>query len=493
VALRADSPVSVSGAMSSAHAGENDDGPRLVHRPNLDLSEPAMHAVRSRSSSLPRASTGGTGRVAIVGGGAAGIGAAWALQASGRDVLLVEAAPRLGGNCLAATVPGADGREHAIDLGVSDFNRANFRMFARLIDELGLETQPISSDASFHSLEGEPLCHTRSGRWSFGKGFDDPEAFVHDLERFREAARHVLVDIRFMGWTVDRFLDHLRVSPSFRRVYVHARAMGCFPMPDRHPGTYSIRDLAKFWNIHGLLGPGPADRRMVVGGMHRYVRAFEARFLERGGELACGQRVSSIRRTRRSVDVHTVDPSGFTRRHRVSQVILAGNASEALAMLDAPSLHERCVLAGFTQQRARVVLHRDASVVGQDPDTFGAFNYVVPTDAGPDVRPTITFFPNRLASLPAEVPDVFVSMNPATEPYPETVLLERHFSHPIASAANRAATMELRNLQGHARTFYAGSHLNPPFVHESALVSGIRAAELLLHSEVRGRAPLLAG
>jgi predicted NAD/FAD-binding protein len=84
-------------------------------------------------------------------------------------------------------------------------------------------------------------------------------------------------------------------------------------------------------------------------------------------------------------------------------------------------------------------------------------------------------------------------MNPATEPYPETVLLERRFSHPIASRANRAATMELRNLQGRQRTFYAGSHLNPPFVHESALVSGVRAAELLLHCERRGRVSLLAG
>ena len=452
-----------------------------------------MHAVRSRFRALARASSGGTGPIAIVGGGAAGIGAAWALQASGRDVLLIEAAPRLGGNCLAATVPGSNGREHTIDLGVSDFNRVNFRTFARLIDELGLDTQPICSDASFHSLEGAPLCHTRDGRWSFGAGFEDPEAFEGDLERFREAARQVLVDTRCVGWSVDRFLDHLGVSPSFRRVYVHARAMGCFPMPGRHPGTYSIRDLAGFWNIHGLLGPGPADRRVVVSGMHRYVGAFEARFLERCGELACGQRVTSIRRTRRNVDVHTVDPNGVRRRHRASQVILAGNAGDALAMLEAPSIHERCVLAGFTQQRARVVLHRDASVIGQEPSTFGAFNYVVPTETGPDVRPTITFFPNRLASLPAEVPHVFVSMNPATEPYPETVLLERRFSHPIASPANRAATMELRSLQGQERTFYAGSHLNPPFVHESALVSGVRAAELLLHCEHRGRAPLLAG
>jgi predicted NAD/FAD-binding protein len=452
-----------------------------------------MYTTRPHHGSPTRAATGGTGPIAIVGGGAAGIGAAWALQASGRDVLLLDAAPRLGGNCLAATVAGTDGREHTVDLGVSDFNRVRFRVFARLIDELGLETRPISSDASFHGLDGEPLCHTRSGQWTFGAGFDDPGAFVRDLERFREAARQALVDTRFAGWSVDRFLDHLRVSPSFRSVYVHARAMGCFPMPDRHPGTYSIRDLAGFWDIHGLLGPGPADRRTVVGGMHRYVRAFEARFRLRGGELACGQRVTSIRRGRDGVELQTVDGNGARRRHRASGVILAGNASDALTTLESPTAVERRILSGFTQQRARVLLHRDRSVIGRDPAAFGAFNYVVPGTTGPAVRPTITFFPNRLASLPAVVPDVFVTMNPHRAPRPETVLLERAFSHPIASPANRAATVELRRIQGQNRTFYAGSHLCPPFVHESALLSGIRAAELVLHSELRGRAPRLAG
>jgi predicted NAD/FAD-binding protein len=227
--------------------------------------------------------------------------------------------------------------------------------------------------------------------------------------------------------------------------------------------------------------------------MFRYARAFETRFRERGGELATGQRVTSIRRTRLGVELCTVDRERRARTHRADHVILAGNAADALEMLAAPSLLERFVLAGFSQQRARVVLHQDPSAVGQDPRTFGAFNYVVPTAEGPTVRPTITFFPNRLASLPREVPDVFIAVNPHVDPRPETILLERELSHPIASAANRAAAVELRRLQGQNRTFYAGSHLNPPFVHESALVSGVKAAELLLHCELRVRATRRAG
>lgn len=415
--------------------------------------------------------------IGVIGGGAAGIGAARALLQEGLDVLLLEAGPRLGGNCAAAEVAGDDGRRYHVDFGVSDFNRTTFRRFSALVDELGLATAPIGTDAGFAALDGRSRCSFRDRRWSFAPEVRDPEIFLRDLSRFQERAEEVLHDGEFRGWSVGRYADYLGVSADFRDLYLEARAMGCFPMPDRPPRDYRIGDLVAFWKIHGLVGREPAQRHCVVGGMHRYVAAFAAWFEAHGGELHCGTRVLGIARRRDRVEIDAEDAGGRRRRFAVSQVVLANNPGQALPLLAAPTAAERRILAGFPCQRARVVLHRDPQLVGHDPAARGAFNYVVPAGGRPRVRPTISFCPNRLAGLPAGAPEVFVTMNPHREPRPETVLAERCFVHPVAGAANDAAAAALEQIQGANRTWYAGSHLQRPFVHESALASGILAAE----------------
>ncbi len=430
--------------------------------------------------------TGAT--VAVVGGGAAGIGAARTLLLEGLHVVLLEAAPRLGGNCRAEQVRCRGAGMHAVDLGVSDFNRATFRGFARLVDELGLETRPICTDASFATPDGRPVCSFRAGRWTCAPGLPDPEPFAREVEAFRARAVKVLGDERFARMSVADYLKGIGASPLLRDVYVHARAMGAFPMPDRHPGTYRIRDLVRFWLIHGVVGREPADRRCIVGGMHRYVEAYRAWFVARGGELRCGTRVLDIARRRGRVEIRTADDQGRHGRLDADHVILANPAPEALALLDAPSAEEADALRSVPYQRASVVMHRDPRVLGGDPAEWGAFNYVVPAGDLPRVRPTITFFPNRLAGLPAAVPDVFVTLNPHREPLPESVVARSRLWHPIAGAANDRAVARLERLQGRRRTWYAGSYLRSPFVHESALQSGMVAAQRIVRLERDRRA-----
>jgi predicted NAD/FAD-binding protein len=220
--------------------------------------------------------------------------------------------------------------------------------------------------------------------------------------------------------------------------------------------------------------------------MHRYVEAFRSWFVAHGGELHCGSRVLGVVRRRGGVEIRAVDEHDRHRSFYVSQVVLACNAHEALPLLELSTVQERDLLAAFPFQRARVVLHRDPAVLGHDERAWGAFNYVVPGADLPRVRPTITFFPNRLAGLPASAPDVFVTMTPHREPAPDAVLAQRFFLHPVAGAANDAAAARLERLQGRRRTWFAGSYLRNPFVHESAFTSGIDAAERLIRAE-RGR------
>ncbi|NLS19615.1 NAD(P)-binding protein [Rhizobium sp. P40RR-XXII] len=83
--------------------------------------------------------------VAIVGGGLAGLYAAWRLQASGIDFQLLEARRRLGGRILsvgAGGEPSADG----FDLGPSWFWPGMHPLMAEVISELGLRHFAQHSD-----------------------------------------------------------------------------------------------------------------------------------------------------------------------------------------------------------------------------------------------------------------------------------------------------------------------------------------------------------
>ena len=408
------------------------------------------------------------------------MGAARTLMQAGVDVLLLEAAPRLGGNCRADDVLSGGQRTHRVDMGVSDFNRTTFHEFSRLVDELGLETRPICTDANFSTLEGESLCHVRGGVWEFGARVREPRELLAQMATFQRRSVEVLQDPSCAQLSVAGYLDRLGASPEFRELYVYSRAMGSFPMPNCHPRDYRIRDLIAFWKIHGVVGDEPANRHCIVGGMHHYLEAYRRWFLEQGGELRCGTRVLGIVREGHKVEIRTVDAEDRHERFEVSQVVLANNAHEALPLLEFPSQDERRVLASFPYQRARLVMHRDRRLVGGDESSWGAYNYLVPCERGPRVRPTISFFPNRLAGLPSGVPDVFVTMNPHLEPRAETLLAQRFFLHPVAGVANETAAAELQALQGRRHTWFAGSYLRNPFVHESALTSGMQTARQLL-------------
>lgn len=424
-------------------------------------------------------------KVVVIGGGAAGIGAARTLLKSSLEVTVLEASARLGGNCAAVEVADASGNVRTVDAGVSDFNRTTFTEFTRLVDELGLPTQPIGSDVSFVSAQGHPVWSHRHGQWRAHAADFDIEQVIAEIEIFAERAVEVLDEPYFTGWTTEQYLDQLGLSDAFRTYYLYPRASGCFPTPDVDPAELEIRSLVRFWQIHGLVGRTPADRHTIVGGMHRYPRAWARWFLEQGGTLRCGTRVLGVARGPRGVVIHAVDARGRRSRIDADHVLFATHASQALSMLDAPTLGERVVLSSFRARWAQVVVHRSPQLLGPDPDTWGAFNYVIDRTTPLRMRPTITFYPNRLApTAPSPLP-VFVTLNPHVDPPPHSVFWRGELLHPIPRAPSERHSVT--TMQGRQRTWYAGAYGAEPFVHESALRSGIEAASALVDLEAGER------
>ncbi len=303
------------------------------------------------------------------------------------------------------------------------------------------------------------------------------------MAAFRVRCEEVLTDQTFAGWTVGRYLEHVNASDALRNAFVLPRAMGSFPMPDKAPHDMPIDELVRFWLIHGIVGSIPANRHTVVGGMHRYVESLTPVLKAAGADIRCNTRVFKVLRLEEKVEVHVNSADDKSAILTTDFVLFTIHARNALPLVaDDTEPEEASALTAFKIQRARVVVHHDPALMANEHDQWGAFNYVAPDGNWPAVRPTITFYLNRLGRLSEDVPDTFVTMNPFREPSPETVVSDGYLVHPvgIGGTAGRNAISGLEKIQGQRRTWWAGSYIRSPHVHESAWASGRIAAEMLL-------------
>jgi predicted NAD/FAD-binding protein len=231
-------------------------------------------------------------------------------------------------------------------------------------------------------------------------------------------------------------------------------------------GTF-LRFLAN----HGLLRLD--DRppwRTVAGGSRRYLD----KALAKVDEVLLGTAVIAIDRDADSVSV--TDSRGRTRKY--DQLVMATHADTSLRVLGADATAaERRIMGAFRYAPNRAIIHSDDRLMPHRRSAWASWNVAgaVTRDAAHPVA--VTYWMNRLQSLPP-TRQVFVSLNPAIHPRPESVIDDVWFSHPQFDAGTSNAQRELGTIQGEHRTWFAGAYCGYGF-HEDGLQAGLTVAAQL--------------
>lgn len=406
-------------------------------------------------------------RIAIIGSGISGLGAAWALHRD-HDVTVFEKDGRVGGHSNTVDVLTPDG-PIAVDTGFIVYNEATYPNLTRLLTLLGVETE--WTDMSFsYSAEGGIEYSTRwrgivaqptnllRGRF---------RRMLRDIGRFRREGRSLEPGPHE---EIGDLLARHRYSSGFIADYLIPMTGAIWSTPPNRMLHFPARSILAFLDNHGLIEITNRPRwRTVTGGSREYVRRLIRPFAER---ILVSTPVTGVTRDEEGA---TVLVRGGA--ERFDHVVMATHADQALGILGGEaSPEERRLLSRIRYQPNRLVLHSDASSMPARRAAWASWN--ARGDSDPHGRPaSVTYWMNRLQNLSEPLP-LFASLNPTRDPDPRHVHGEFSYAHPQFDQRAVDAQRELGRIQGRHRTWFAGAWLGYGF-HEDGLRSGLEVAAAL--------------
>jgi predicted NAD/FAD-binding protein len=407
-------------------------------------------------------------KIAVIGGGAAGIAAAHRSAARGHDVTLFESASTLGGHAHTVEVDDPSG-PIAVDTAFLVYNALHYPRFVSFVRELGVEAQTCPAEMSASFVDDDDDFRYALLRGAGGL-FCQPRNLVRrsfyrlfaDLVRFRARAHRDVTSGAIRGdVTLDEYLAPY--SPALREHFVVPLAAAIWSLPDEHVLRYPARAILAFFENHGLLAGTSGDAwRTFRGGSRVYVDAFAKRFR---GTVHLGARVSRVARSGDGVLVST--PGGA---QRFDAAVMATHADTALALVDRPTSREAAILGAFRYHPTTVTLHEDASVLHPDKRLRASWNTVRRRG-----KLRITYVLNRVQPL-ATKRELLLTLGDV-ELDPARVLAAFSYRHPIFDAAAVGAQAALPSLDG-GRVSFCGSYAGHGF-HEDAVVAAERVVAAL--------------
>jgi predicted NAD/FAD-binding protein len=398
-------------------------------------------------------------RVAVVGAGISGFGAAYVLDRA-HEVEVFEAQARAGGH-----VNTVEHRGLGLDTGFIVHNGPNYPLLNRLFEELSVPVQ--ESEMSF-SVSCD--CGLEwSGRRPFAQrqNLASPRfaGFLLEVTRWLRTAGRSLEEEDYESHTLERYVEERGYSRRFRDHFLVPLTSALWSTaPERaldFPAAYAIR----FFEHHGMLGFGRFRWRTVTGGSRVYVQKLRERLR---GRLHLDLPVLGIRRDADGVTLRT-----GTGDRRFDQVVVATHADEALALLEDPSDDERRLLGPFRYTANETVLHTDERFLPRARAARASWNY----QRNGGAKPTVTYYLNRLQRLDADE-HYCVTLNRTAEIDPACVIARTVYTHPLYTVESMRAQLALPAFSGARRTHYAGAYHGNGF-HEDGLASGVRAARAL--------------
>ena len=419
-------------------------------------------------------------RIAIVGGGISGLGAAWALHhhPDRFDFRLFEAQGQIGGNAITADMPQDDGTSIPFDISVTACIPSVYHHVLLLMERFDIE-----------------LIDTR---FSYSVKYRG-RVYAHDFESdLREELQFEIAKFQRLLGRLHRFgaLSRSRSKLLNALNPFNYVSMGTVLNLGGFSGDFRYKVLKPMF-VNFLMATNVFD--MPASLFTRYLEFFDIETAtpmqtwDRGTRriyenLSAGFRDKiyldrPVRKVyRRSSHVVVEDEDGV--RETFDEVILACNANQALMVLDKPTMMERYVLSSIryeSELHNHTVVHSDSSVL---PDNevkalTTRSNHIEQYGARPDNYEITYIMHNQQPWASRSDKPCLVTYNPNSRIDERKIVKRWWFQHIVHDVRHVALLIHLfRFIQGRRRTWHCGAHtlINS---QETCFITGLAAAKQL--------------
>ena len=419
-------------------------------------------------------------RIAIIGAGVSGLGAAWALHRHPDrfDFRLFEAQDRIGGNAITADMPQDDGTSIPFDISVTACIPSVYHHIIQFMQQHGIELVDTRFSYSVKY---------RGGIYAHDFDSDIRRQLQPEIEKFQRLLRR----LKWFGRLSRCRSRLLNALNPFNYV-----SMGTVLNVGRFSGDFRYKILKPMF-VNFLMATNVFD--MPASLFSRYLEFFDIEIAtpmqtwDRGTRRiyeemsACFRDKIYLERPvrkvyRRAHDVVVEDEEGGT--ETFDDVVFACNANQALMILNRPTLFEGWLLSSIryeSELHNHTVVHSDASVLPDSAvralDTRS--NHIEQYGARPDNYEITYIMHNQQPwAKPSDKP-CLVTYNPISRIDDSKIVKKWWFQHIVHDVPHIAVLIHLfRFVQGKRRTWHCGAHtlINS---QETCFVSGLAVARQL--------------
>ncbi|MCR9078072.1 MAG: FAD-dependent oxidoreductase [Hyphomonadaceae bacterium] len=402
-------------------------------------------------------------RIAIIGSGISGLGAAYALKDTA-NITVYEANGRAGGHAHTMDVD-YDGTQIAVDVGFIVYNALNYPNLIGFFEALGVATEASDMSFAVSNPHGYEWASTLNGIFAQRRNFFRPRfhKFWRTILKFNDLARAELEAGKIDDISLGFWLDKHGFDQDFLDNYILPMGGAIWSTPEAEMLDYPARSFFQFFENHRLMHKERPRWRTVSGGSRKYVETVAAQLGER---LRLNTPVQSVAPFGEKLRVVLGD--GCTELY--DDVILATHADTTRALLDDGYESQRFLLGSTRYRPNTIYLHRDPSLMPRRKAAWASWN-VIKQDT-PEM--CLTYWMNRLQNLPDKHP-LFVTLNPQTPPANHLTFATMEKAHPQFDGPAEAAVRELKRIQGTDGIWLAGAWMGSGF-HEDGLKSGLACA-----------------
>ena len=416
-------------------------------------------------------------RIAIVGGGISGLGAAWALNhhPDRFDFRVFEAEDEIGGNAITADMPQDDGTSIPFDISVTACIPSVYQHVLLLMKEFGIElidtkfsysvkyrgriyAHDFDSDIS-EELRSEIAKFQRllkSLHW-FGQLTRARSRFLNSLNPFNYISMGTVLNMG--GFSGD--FRYKILKPMFVNFLM---ATNVFDMPASLFSRY-----LEFFDIETATTMQTWDQ-----GTRRIYENLSGDFRDK---IYLGRPVRKVHRRASYVEVE--DEDGV--KEQFDDVIFACNANQTLMILDKPMFLERYILSSIrydSEIHNHAIVHWDSSVL---PDNEvrplqTRSNHIEQYGSRPDNYEITYIMHNQQPWANRSDKPCLVTYNPNSRIDEQKIIKRRWFQHIVHDVRHVALLIHLfRFIQGKKHTWHCGAHtlINS---QETCLITGLAAA-----------------